>query len=465
MPADDLDPKLEAATKEFIDVSEIIFQAIVIEARGSIRYKKTIARTLDWPEQLREHPLSEQIARHIAASHKIGTPRGNIVPNETAALSSYLEDFLSAHNVTVGNFSPHAAVFLDRRTQRTVVKKILDALLPESELELQRAEIPGIDLKRAAGFIRYGHGHKVPIPRIVYWFQQELPWDAIVTEVRYGGLPPGYPMDEGPELGGRGPQIAEVLHHSIDSDLGLDLARIANWMETGRWPLDVSPGKIIATISEHGGKPSSRFAIPAVELFWLFGRTQEMGAWRSELRDFLHFALQNLADDAIMRPPEFESEAEVPSTPAASQLEPAATPGPAADPPTPKIHEPWIPAPLSKPLSKKLKKGKECEERAQEIATIRRLVRAEGMSIHEVRRDHPEFGIWGLVQSLPKEWKDIFDKPMEWGPAKGFANNLLAEFKTRRPSTVDGWRKAWRNWRDHEESSSKAGSSRDRKAS
>jgi hypothetical protein len=115
--------------------------------------------------------------------------------------------------------------------------------------------------------------------------------------------------------------------------------------------------------------------------------------------------------------------------------------------------------------SKQLKKGRECEERAQEIATIRRLVRSEGMTIHQVRRDHPGFGIWEVVEALPKEWKDTFAKPMEWGPAKGFANNLLAEFTNRRPSTVEGWRKAWRTWRDHEGSSSKADSSRDRKAS
>jgi hypothetical protein len=317
MSSDELDPKLEAATKEFIGISELISRAIVSEARGSIRYKKSIAISPHWPARLK-HPLSEQITAHLAADHKLRGPlRSTVFPNEAAALSWYLQDFLSAYNVTVGNFVPHGAVFLDRRTQRTVVKKILDALLLESELEMhKRAEIPGIDLKRAAGFIRYGHGHKVPVPRIVYWFQQELPWDAIVTEVRYGGIPPGYPMDEGPELG---------LHHSIDSDLGLDLARIATWMETGRWPLDANPGEIIATISEHGEKPSTRFAIPLVELFWLFGRTPEMGAHRGELGDWLSFQFQNLADDAIMHPPEFESDLAL-SAPAASQPEPAAAP-------------------------------------------------------------------------------------------------------------------------------------------
>jgi hypothetical protein len=103
------------------------------------------------------------------------------------------------------------------------------------------------------------------------------------------------------------------------------------------------------------------------------------------------------------------------------------------------------PAQVLKPLSKRLlQRGKECEERAQEIAKIRRLVRAEGMTIHEVRLNHPEFGIWKVVQAMPKEWQDTFAKPIEWGPAKGFANKLLAEFHDRSSDTVDGWRKAWR---------------------
>jgi hypothetical protein len=356
LPSDELDPTLEATTKEFISVSELVSQAIVIEARGSIRFKTSIAIDRDWPARLPKRPLSEQITAHVAADHKVRVARNSGFPNEAAALGWYLQDYLCACTITVGILRPHAAAFLDRRTQHTVIEKILDAHLPESELELnKRAEIPGIDLKRAAGFIRYGHGHKVPVPRIVYWFQQEYRWDALVGEVRYGGIPPGYPMDEGPELGGHGPQIAAVLHHSIDSDLGLDLAGIANWMGTGRWPLDASPGDIITTISKHGEKPSSRFAAPLVELFWLFGRTPEMGAWRSSLRDCLHFVFQNLADDAIMRPLEFESESEiVDSAPAAGQFEAAGTPEnhSAADPISERSLEPATPAdPNARPLT------------------------------------------------------------------------------------------------------------------
>jgi hypothetical protein len=471
MPSDELDPKLEAATQEFISVSKNISDAIAIEARGSARFKNSIAISLDWPARLPKHPLREQIAAHIAADRKIGARPSGIVPNEVAALSFYRRDFLSACNVTVGNFLPHGAALLESRTQRSIVRKVLDALLPESDLDPNtRPEIPGIDLKRAAGLIRYGVAHRVDGLKIVFWLQQELAYDVIFQEVTAGGVPANFPADpEGPELGGYGARIAEVIRHGIDSDFGLDLTRIANWMETGRWPLESSPGEIFTMISEQPA-PKNRVSRPHVELSWLFGLTRGLQEWRKALADALTLQLQLLSDLAIMRPPEFESESEI--------LEAAATPAPAADPPATRIPAEKIaeravaqertegkPALLSKPLSKRLQKGKECEERAQEIATIRRLVRAEGMTIHEVRLDHPGFGIWELVQALPKEWQDTFAKPMEWGPAKGFANNLLAEFKNRRPSTVDGWRKAWRAWREHEGSSSKAGSSRDRKAS
>jgi hypothetical protein len=114
-------------------------------------------------------------------------------------------------------------------------------------------------------------------------------------------------------------------------------------METGRWPLDASPGEIITAISEHGENPSTRFAIPLVELFWLFGRTPEMGAYRGAHGDWLRFQFQNLADDAIMHPPDFESESEiVESAPAANQLE-RATPDPPADS-LASTSEPRIPA-------------------------------------------------------------------------------------------------------------------------
>lgn len=465
MPSDELDPKLEAATQEFISVSKIISQAIVLEARGSARYKTSIAISRDWPERLPKHPLSEQITAHIAADHKLRGVRSTVFPNEAAALSWYLQDSLSARNVTVGNFGPHGAALLDGRTQRAVVKKILDTLLPECELELYaRAEIPGIDLKRAAGFIRYGHGHKVPIAKIVFWFQQEWPWHAIVEEVREGGIPPGYPMEpEGPELGGHGPQIAEVLRHSIDSDLGLDLARIANWMETCRWPLEVTPGEIIAAISEHGEKPSSRFAVPVVELFWLFGRSREMGAWRRSLHDSLQFDLQNLADAAIMRPPEFESESEIvsPLAPAASPLEPAATPGPAADPPA-KIPEPRIPAEeiveqavaqeqqsgadaAAEQLSTRLKRGKLCEEMAGEIKTIRGEAITNGKAMFEIRQAYPEFLVWNAAERLLPEDRAVFEMPTRWGAANGYANRFLSKvFPPKSPATVNDWRKEFR---------------------
>jgi len=171
-----------------------------------------------------------------------------------------------------------------------------------------------------------------------------------------------------------------------------------------------------------------------------------------------------LADDAIMRPPELESESElvIPSVPAASPLEPAATPGPPAELPTPKNPEAQIPAQeivqqavaqeqqsgadaAAEQLSTRLKRGKLCEEMADEIKTIRGEAITNGKAMFEIREAYPEFLVWNAAERLLPEDRAVFEMPTRWGAANGYANRFLSKvFPPKSPATVNDWRKEFR---------------------
>lgn len=138
-----------------------------------------------------------------------------------------------------------------------------------------------------------------------------------------------------------------------------------------------------------------------------------------------------------------------------SRLPPrSGTPAPAPEPPA-SILEPRLPGDEvseravaqetgADELSKRLQRGKDCEEMVMEIRKIKSDVREHGMTIFQSREAHPEFRIWNLVDHLPDEDKRTFNKPDEWGPVRGYANRLLARHYGVEPSTVDDSRKEWR---------------------
>jgi hypothetical protein len=97
-------------------------------------------------------------------------------------------------------------------------------------------------------------------------------------------------------------------------------------------------------------------------------------------------------------------------------------------------------------LSKKLRRGKDCEEMTREIKTIRTEAIANGKAMFEIRENHPGFRIWNAVKELPQEGRDVFETPTQWGGASGYANQLLSKLYDPMPSaaTVNDWRKAFR---------------------
>jgi hypothetical protein len=101
--------------------------------------------------------------------------------------------------------------------------------------------------------------------------------------------------------------------------------------------------------------------------------------------------------------------------------------------------------PMSRPLSKRLQRGKDCEEMADEIKTIRGEAITNGKAMFEIREAYPEFLVWNAAERLLPEDRAVFEMPTRWGAANGYANRFLSKvFPPKSPATVNDWRKEFR---------------------
>ena len=111
-----------------------------------------------------------------------------------------------------------------------------------------------------------------------------------------------------------------------------------------------------------------------------------------------------------------------------------------------------VPVELQLPL--RLKRGKECEELAKEVTTIRHKRHRDGLTFDEIRTECSSFKIWGRVKVLSREDADTFLRPATWEP--GYANLLLGKLyadtqRSLAPGTINTWRKEYRaylRWRE-----------------
>jgi hypothetical protein len=104
-----------------------------------------------------------------------------------------------------------------------------------------------------------------------------------------------------------------------------------------------------------------------------------------------------------------------------------------------------VPAQTRLPL--RLDRGKDCEELAKELATIKHKRVHGGLTIAEIHTECSFFKIWKRVDVLSDEEKDTFLHPGTWG--SGYANLLLGKLyadtrRNRAPGTVNTWRKEYR---------------------
>ena len=106
-----------------------------------------------------------------------------------------------------------------------------------------------------------------------------------------------------------------------------------------------------------------------------------------------------------------------------------------------------IVVPSERQLPRRLERGKDCEELAEEIETIRHKRNRGGLSIAEIQSECSSFRVWKRIDVLSTEDKDTFLHPGTWG--FGYANLLLGKLYAngRRdvaPGTVNTWRKEYR---------------------
>jgi hypothetical protein len=117
------------------------------------------------------------------------------------------------------------------------------------------------------------------------------------------------------------------------------------------------------------------------------------------------------------------------------------------------LEEIIVPAQTRLPL--RLERGKDCEELAEEIATIWHKRKRGGLTIAEIKAECSSFKIWKRVEVLSLEDADTFVHPGTWG--SGYPNLLLGKLyaSTRRnlaSGTINTWRKEYRaflKWKEN----------------
>lgn len=105
-------------------------------------------------------------------------------------------------------------------------------------------------------------------------------------------------------------------------------------------------------------------------------------------------------------------------------------------------------------LPRGLERGRDCEELAQEIGTIRHKYVFSGMTVDEIENEHISFQIWKRVDRLSPEDQDTFRRPGTWEP--GYNNLLLGKIYAtargpRSGGTINNWRKEYRAYRRWQE--------------
>jgi len=98
-------------------------------------------------------------------------------------------------------------------------------------------------------------------------------------------------------------------------------------------------------------------------------------------------------------------------------------------------------------LPPRLERGKDCEELAEEIRTIKHKWIRSGLTIAEIQGECSSFKIWKRAEVLLSDDKDTLLHPGTWGP--GYPNLLIGKLyaiarRATAPGTVNTWRKEYR---------------------
>jgi hypothetical protein len=96
-------------------------------------------------------------------------------------------------------------------------------------------------------------------------------------------------------------------------------------------------------------------------------------------------------------------------------------------------------------LSMRLRNGAWCDEVIQEVKQIKQMSAERGMAVAEIKKLHPNFNVWSVMDLLPDEDRQTFAHPNQWGPTVGYARKLLARYYQKSESTIGDWVKDYRS--------------------
>lgn len=84
-----------------------------------------------------------------------------------------------------------------------------------------------------------------------------------------------------------------------------------------------------------------------------------------------------------------------------------------------------------------------CLEVVNEIRKVKNLYNS-GYSVAEIRKGHPDWSVWKVLEGLTDEDRELFHHPRQWGPVVGYAEGVLAKYHGKSAATIHDWCKAER---------------------
>lgn len=84
-----------------------------------------------------------------------------------------------------------------------------------------------------------------------------------------------------------------------------------------------------------------------------------------------------------------------------------------------------------------------CLEVVNEIRKVKNRYHS-GYSVAHIRKEHPEWSVWKVLEGLTDEDRELFHHPSQWGPVVGYAEGVLAKYHGKSAATIHDWCKAAR---------------------
>lgn len=90
-----------------------------------------------------------------------------------------------------------------------------------------------------------------------------------------------------------------------------------------------------------------------------------------------------------------------------------------------------------------IQKGNRCIQITKEVRMIHQRA-TEGLSIAEIKAEHPEFAVWDIRDAMPEDQRSAFNHPRQWGKPIGYAKIILGREQSVSRFTIADWMKAAR---------------------